>query len=484
MALIAQSFSLISMHNSTQASYQELQVHEIINKKTPSEFFRLEQLKDIIKLYPKGVDAIDPNGLPALHAAVKNNHCTIVRFLIEQGAHHLSVDTYGKTALSYADDTEKGKSIKAYLNLVNDFYKTLEDPDYFNIFAGTHLTTQEALITVRKLITLDVKKKITALFGAYCYFWDKFQKKQLFKILDDNDTDEDEKIAQLRTFLTIYPYGLQVKNCCALTPLHYAFWREYKSIILFLLKRGSNINEPDDEGATMLHWASYCGRDDLVEFILAKEFEYNLKINAQTKNEKRTALHLAIKRGHTLVIGQLIAAGANLNKKDFKGKTPLYFACSKNDSKTCKILIHCGANPLLPTNEGVDLLDCCKKKEVSQKLLQYITLVTELHQTINNPGTFTTFAEKHLTTKAAIKTVHDLLHLDKKNTFKKAFIKWKKKTEKKARKNINFKNVTASTSLLQSNIAIKNTSSAYHNNFSIVKKILTPLSTLLHTKNK
>ena len=59
--------------------------------------------------------------------------------------------------------------------------------------------------------------------------------------------------------------------------------------------------------------------------------------------QKRTALHHAAEYGDPQICRILIESGANVNKKDGRGKSPLYLAARKCNRDICRLLINHGA---------------------------------------------------------------------------------------------------------------------------------------------
>ncbi len=88
-----------------------------------------------------------------------------------------------------------------------------------------------------------------------------------------------------------------------------------------LVARKADVNVPQGDGATALHWAVYRGRPDLVEALL--------KAGANPKAANRdgsTPLWLASINGDAAVIRALLDAGADVNEALPLGRTPLMAA--------------------------------------------------------------------------------------------------------------------------------------------------------------
>jgi ankyrin repeat protein len=105
-----------------------------------------------------------------------------------------------------------------------------------------------------------------------------------------------------------------------------------------LLEYGANVNsvtEPRHENA--LHLATW--QSDLEDFLRKLQIlqQSHIDLNAQN-NDGDTVLHLAIRRfGSVKAIEALLDAGASTERKDTKGRTPLWYAVFlKQEEKALK----------------------------------------------------------------------------------------------------------------------------------------------------
>ena len=93
------------------------------------------------------------------------------------------------------------------------------------------------------------------------------------------------------------------------------------------------------------------GAHEEIEGIFDKDSDLYLNINAETKFEKDTCLHLAARNLYGDICKELLKNGANVNFKNNLGQQPLILACSANDhwakkdNTVPKILLNAGANP-------------------------------------------------------------------------------------------------------------------------------------------
>uniref|UniRef100_A0A672FY45 E3 ubiquitin-protein ligase HACE1 n=1 Tax=Salarias fasciatus TaxID=181472 RepID=A0A672FY45_SALFA len=136
--------------------------------------------------------------------------------------------------------------------------------------------------------------------------------------------------------------------------VNYAFGRVKRSLLhiaancgsveclVLLLKRGANPNYQDISGCTPLHLAARNGQKKC----MGKLLEYNADVNI-CNNEGLTATVLC-----------LLDSGADINRPNVSGATPLYFACSHGQRDTAQILLSRGAKYLADKN-GVTPLDLC-----------------------------------------------------------------------------------------------------------------------------
>ncbi len=139
-----------------------------------------------------------------------------------------------------------------------------------------------------------------------------------------------------------------------------------------LVKKGADINLPEGDGSTALHWAAY--RDDLetVDLLIRAGANPNaanalgatpLWIASENKNagivrsllagganpnaslvSGETVLMMAARSGNSDIVEQLAAKGANLNVRGTRGQTALMWAASQKHPEVTKVLLAHGAD--------------------------------------------------------------------------------------------------------------------------------------------
>jgi ankyrin repeat protein len=110
--------------------------------------------------------------------------------------------------------------------------------------------------------------------------------------------------------------------------------------VLTMIKQGADVNAPQGDGVTALHWAARRGDADLVTALVAA----GANARVGTRFGAYTPLHLAAERGSAPIVKALVAAGAVVDATTSTGATPLMFAAAAGDTGAIATLIDGGAN--------------------------------------------------------------------------------------------------------------------------------------------
>ena len=106
-----------------------------------------------------------------------------------------------------------------------------------------------------------------------------------------------------------------------------------------LLTEKADVNAPQADGATALHWAVY--RDDLVTVDLLLKVGANPKV---ANGFGATPLSLAAEHGNPAIVERLLDAGADANERLLNTDTVLMMAARTGNVATMKLLVDRGAD--------------------------------------------------------------------------------------------------------------------------------------------
>jgi uncharacterized protein len=185
-------------------------------------------------------------------------------------------------------------------------------------------------------------------------------------------------------------------------PVADAASRGDKDAVRALLKDGADVNAPQGDGMTALHWAAERGDLDLTNLLVYG----GANVAAVTRIGKYTALHIAARSGSATVVKALVDAKADVdaasdpsgatplhlaatagsvdavrilldhkadvNAKEHEwGQTPLIFAASQNRVETVKLLLSRGADPKI-ASKSIDLAKEAQLDRAARSLQQKI----------------------------------------------------------------------------------------------------------------
>jgi ankyrin repeat protein/beta-lactamase regulating signal transducer with metallopeptidase domain len=126
------------------------------------------------------------------------------------------------------------------------------------------------------------------------------------------------------------------------SPAHDAVWNQHPSMLALLFDHGADPNAQDRCGWSLLHYAG--GFPDMVRLLLEKGANPNIV----ERERGRTPLHNVAAgqhegRDYKKVAELLISYGANVNTKDWDGKTPLCLAQETGHAQIVELLKRHGA---------------------------------------------------------------------------------------------------------------------------------------------
>jgi ankyrin repeat protein len=119
-----------------------------------------------------------------------------------------------------------------------------------------------------------------------------------------------------------------------------AAMRGDRADVLTLIKQGADVNAPQGDGVTALHWAARQGDTELVTALVGA----GANARAATRLGAYTPLHLAAERGAAPIVKTLLRAGALVDARTSTGATALMLAAASGDTQTIAALLDKGAD--------------------------------------------------------------------------------------------------------------------------------------------
>lgn len=116
-----------------------------------------------------------------------------------------------------------------------------------------------------------------------------------------------------------------------------------------------DMNQGDDHGFSLLHWAAKEGHLGIVEMLIAR----GARVNATNLGDD-IPLHLAAAHGHRDIVNFLLRHKADNNFINEHGNTPLHYACFWGYSLIAEDLVQAGASVSIANKYGEVPLDKCR----------------------------------------------------------------------------------------------------------------------------
>ena len=209
------------------------------------------------------------------------------------------------------------------------------------------------------------------------------------------------KLPNIKIFFLLIPLLFTKANAIE-SPVADAAQNGDVALIKQLLHEGVDVNTPQGDGMTALHWAAERGDTELTEVLIyaGANFVAGTRIgqykplhlaarkgnadiikilldagvdpNIKTANSGSTVLHLASASGDIESVTSLLLAGAHPNARENAwGQTPLVFAAAANHIGVMRALLEAGADPTLSSNT-VDVVQMEKADQTAEKRINEI----------------------------------------------------------------------------------------------------------------
>ena len=125
------------------------------------------------------------------------------------------------------------------------------------------------------------------------------------------------------------------------SPVADAAMRGDVATVRSLIARRADVNAPQGDGMTALHWAADRGDSAMTAELLRAKADVRLR----TRIGAYTPLHIAARTGNPSVVRALLAAGGDVKTTTTSGATPLHLAAAAGNPDVVKALLSKGADP-------------------------------------------------------------------------------------------------------------------------------------------
>ncbi len=107
-----------------------------------------------------------------------------------------------------------------------------------------------------------------------------------------------------------------------------------EGVVQLLAKNPSSLNSRNNRGATALHWAVWKDERSIVQLLIRAGADMNAR-----NQDDDTPLHTAVSRGHVVLLGQLVALGVNIDQRNKAGHTALHIAAANGHKMAIEYLL-------------------------------------------------------------------------------------------------------------------------------------------------
>jgi len=125
------------------------------------------------------------------------------------------------------------------------------------------------------------------------------------------------------------------------SPIADAAMRGDVATVRTLIARRADVNAPQGDGMTALHWAADHGDSAMAAVLLRAK----ANVSSRTRIGAYTPLHIAARTGNPAVVRALLSAGSDVKATTTSGATALHFAAAAGNADVAKALLSKGADP-------------------------------------------------------------------------------------------------------------------------------------------
>ena len=161
---------------------------------------------------------------------------------------------------------------------------------------------------------------------------------------------------------------LDIQNESGDTALMRAVYMNHNKAADKLILAGASLKIRDKNGFTPFLKACEKGRLEMAMLLAKEKTDFKDRTLSPLK---KTALHLAVKKGNLELIKWLIENGSEINAKDEEGKTPLMDSITEKQIPSIKLLIEKGASTSDISLKG-DTISSLARQTFNVDLITYI----------------------------------------------------------------------------------------------------------------
>ena len=270
-----------------------------------------------------------------LHEAVEEGRADVVQVLIDAGADIEKKDSDGHTPLLLACFAGCLDIVKMLIQAGADLRLARTNADTCLIIASHEGHTE----TVRYLVGLG-QVDVDEVGGLYA-------RTALHKAVDPNQADTAQVLIDAGA-------DIEKKDSDGCTPLFFACFSGSLDSVKVLVQAGADLGVTDTNGDTCLTTASGGGHTETVRYLVG----LGVDVNQEGRQHGETALQEAIYYNHANMVQVLIDAGADIEKKDALGRSPLLSGCTSDvdANDAVKVLVRAGADVGARDRDGMTCL--------------------------------------------------------------------------------------------------------------------------------
>jgi ankyrin repeat protein len=260
----------------------------------------------------------------ALFAAVEDDDLEAIKAQLALGVPIDAVDDLGFTVLHYATDSGQLETVEFLIGSGCEIDKRCSS---MGRPTALHVACQKKQIIYRAItkVLLDA--------GA-----DLNIKTEIENLTVLHASVAADSVWAVEMLLASGKIDVNVRAIDGTAPIHLASRKNLK-VLQLLFAAGADMLARGKFGGSALHYAAYCGKEEIVKYLLEKGVPVNLP-----DDYKRTALHQGSFLQHPNVVKLLLEAGADPDAKDKFGYTPLHDASKRGFVDVMKVLVDGGSN--------------------------------------------------------------------------------------------------------------------------------------------